>query len=99
MIWLMVVGAVGFYGVLLVALFVAMCQPPVRFGRIMRHFPEWGMSLVPFEPMWNVARGGALGVGDPAPDFSLRTVEGRGDVRLSSLRGRQPIVLVFGSYT
>jgi len=98
MAWLIVLG-IGLYGVLLAALFVAMCQPPLRFGRIMRHFPAWGMSLVLFEPMWSIARRGALRVGDPAPDFSLKAIGRKSDVRLSSLRGGQPIVLVFGSYT
>ena len=26
------------------------------------------MMIVPFEPMWSVARGGQIDVGDPAPD-------------------------------
>jgi len=44
---------------------------------------------------------GKLKVGDPAPDFELK-YEGKtkeGTVKLSSLRGKQPVVLVFGSYT
>jgi peroxiredoxin len=64
----------------------------------MRHFPAPLMMIVPFEPMWNSARGGNLRVGDSAPDFTLPRSDKSGDVTLSSLRGK-PVVLVFGSYT
>lgn len=37
--------------------------------------------------------------GDLAPDFSLRTLDGKGTVRLSDFRGKKPVVLIFGSYT
>jgi AhpC/TSA family len=40
-----------------------------------------------------------LKVGDPAPDFTLPLVKGKGAVRLSSLRDRKPVVLIFASYT
>jgi peroxiredoxin len=40
-----------------------------------------------------------LRVGDQAPDFKLRTKDGRKDVQLSSTAGKRPVVLVFGSYT
>ena len=39
------------------------------------------------------------GVGEEAPDFELRTLEGDGVVKLSDFRGKKPVVLVFGSYT
>jgi hypothetical protein len=39
-----------------------------------------------------------LSVGDPAPDFTLPAPSG-GEVRLSSFRGKIPVVLVFGSFT
>ncbi|NQT54514.1 redoxin domain-containing protein [bacterium] len=42
---------------------------------------------------------GSLKVGDPAPDFTLKQLDGKGTVALSSLRGKRPVVLVFGSYT
>ena len=80
------------------AMFVVMAQPPQRFGQIMRYFPMPAMMIVPFEPMWNVARGGTLRVGDMAPDFTLPTTNKSGDVRLAAYRGK-PVVLVFGSYT
>jgi hypothetical protein len=42
---------------------------------------------------------GRLKVGDPAPDFELARLDGKGKVKLSSFQGRQPVVLIFGSYT
>jgi hypothetical protein len=38
-------------------------------------------------------------LGAKAPDFDLPRREGRGRVRLSSHRGKRPVVLVFGSFT
>ncbi len=61
--------------------------------------------VIPFEPMWNVARAGTLNVGDPAPDFTLRVVDKKGHsqsgamVQLSSFRGRQPVVTRFSAAT
>jgi peroxiredoxin len=40
-----------------------------------------------------------LRVDNPAPDFKLKTKEGKGEVQLSSFKGKRPVVLVFGSYT
>jgi peroxiredoxin len=40
-----------------------------------------------------------LQIGDPAPDFKLKTLDGKREVQLSSFKGRRPVVLVFGSYT
>jgi peroxiredoxin len=57
------------------------------------------MYVVPFPPLWNVARGGQLKVGDMAPDFRLQTVDRQNLVQLSSFRRERPVVLVFGSYT
>jgi hypothetical protein len=87
------------YALFLAGMFWAMRQPPERFGKIMSHFPMPAMMAVPFEPMWNAARGGTLLVGDAAPDFTLARVDHSADVTLSSFRGKQPVVLVFGSYT
>jgi hypothetical protein len=89
----------GLYAVFLGAMFWVMSQPPDRFGAIMRRFPMPLMLIVPFETMWNQARGGTLHTGDIAPDFTLPTADKKSEVRLSSLRGRMPVVLVFGSYT
>jgi hypothetical protein len=93
------IAVVVIYAVFLAGMFYVMRQPPDRFGQIMKRFPMPAMMLVPFEPMWNVARGGQIDVGEPAPDFNLRTADKRGRVSLSSFRGQKPVVLVFGSYT
>ena len=100
MSWLLViaVAAPAAYGVFLAGMFVVMCQPPVRFGRLMRHFPMWAMPLMPFETMWTIARRGTTRVGGLAPDFTLRTIDRQTQVTLSAHRGR-PVVLIFGSYT
>jgi hypothetical protein len=98
MAWLLL-GGLTVYAVLLAAMFVVMCQPPRRFGRIMAYVPMPAMAIVPFEPMWNVARGGPTRVGDMAPDFVLPTADRKSQVSLASFRGKQPVVLMFGSYT
>jgi hypothetical protein len=87
------------YMVLLSGLFVAMLQPPAVFGRIMVKLPAVAYFLFPFEPMWLVARRGHLKVGDPAPDFALKTADSSQVVRLSWFRGEKPVVLIFGSHT
>lgn len=76
-----------------------MCQPPEVFGSFMKHVPMPVFLLLPFETLWNRARGGSLQVGDAAPDFSLRTADRASTISLSSFRGSKPVVLVFGSYT
>jgi hypothetical protein len=88
--WAILVGTVA----------AAMLQPPERFGLFMRHVPMlvvWG--LTPAKRIWLWARQGTLREGDLAPDFSLATVDHRGQVTLSEHRGHRPVVLVFGSYT
>jgi hypothetical protein len=90
---------VSFYVVALAGMFLVMCLPPERFGRVMRHLPMPVMRVLPFPPLWNVARGGRTRVGAPAPDFALPTLDRQREVRLSPFRGREPVVLVFGSYT
>lgn len=37
--------------------------------------------------------------GDVAPDFELKSVDGKRQVQLSSFRGERPVALIFGSYT
>src|SRR4051812_22795919 len=73
--WWTVAVALVVYVVFLAGMFVVLSQPPLRFGRIMRHFPMPAMMIVPFEPMWNIARGGTTRVGAMAPDFTLSTVD------------------------
>jgi hypothetical protein len=38
-------------------------------------------------------------LGESAPDFALKTVDGRDEVTLSKLIGPRPVVLVFGNFT
>lgn len=40
-----------------------------------------------------------LAVGAPAPDFRLPLANGKGEIQLSSFRGKKPVVIAFGSYT
>ena len=44
-------------------------------------------------------REGELRVGVPAPDVSLVALDGRTPVRIADSIGKQPLVIVFGSYT
>ncbi len=41
----------------------------------------------------------APGLGDLAPDFELRDIQGEDPIRLSSFRGHKPVALIFGSFT
>ena len=83
----------------LCAAFVAIMHRPIVFGEVMRHVPGPTMMLVPFKQLWFVARAGRLNVGDQAPDFTLPAADRQSSVSLASFRGKQPVVLVFGSYT
>jgi hypothetical protein len=38
-------------------------------------------------------------VGDPAPDFTLKTVDGAATITRSKFHPDRPLVLVFGSFT
>ena len=40
-----------------------------------------------------------LKLGDVAPDFTLKKLDGKGALKLSSFKGQKPVVLVFGSIT
>lgn len=42
---------------------------------------------------------GSLKEGDAAPDFDLAAPDGKTREKLSAYAGKQPVVLVFGSYT
>jgi hypothetical protein len=77
----------------------AMRQPPEVFGHVMAGMPMPAYFLFPFETMWTDARKGSLKVGDPAPDFTVQTLDSRTPVKLASLWGDKPVVLVFGSFT
>jgi hypothetical protein len=44
-------------------------------------------------------RGGLAVEGKTAPDFKLKSLDGKRTVKLSSFSGKKPVALVFGSYT
>ncbi len=95
--WAILLAAV--YVVLTAGLFVSMLQPPATFGRVMARLPTVAYAVFPFRLMWLVARNGTLHIGDVAPEFSLKTPDGSGQVSLSSFKGHQAVVLIFGSHT
>ena len=95
----LVTGLASLYLVALGAVYIAMRQPPERFGAFMSHVPMPAMMAVPFRPLWMSARAGRLSVGDPEPDFTLPTTDHSREVKLSEQWRRRPVVLVFGSYT
>jgi hypothetical protein len=77
----------------------AMHRSPEDFARVMKHMPWEVFLVVPFESLWTRARAGTLHVGDHAPDFSLMKLDKSANVRLSELNAKQPVVMIFGSYT
>ena len=78
----------------------AMHQPPETFGRVMSRMPAAVVFLsLPFETLWTHARAGDLRPGDAAPDFNLLKLDKSDRIQLSALTAKQPVVLVFGSYT
>ena len=87
------------YAALLFAMNRAMHEPPEQFGRFMSKMPVAVFLVAPFETMWTRARAGNLNLGDPAPDFTLSTLDKSSRVTLVSIRSDKPVVLVFGSYT
>lgn len=87
------------YAVFLGFIWWAMNQPPETFGRVMARMPGPTFLIVPFESFWTRARAGKLQPGDEAPGFSLMKLDKTTRVELSSLTARQPVVLIFGSYT
>jgi hypothetical protein len=93
-----IIGVVVLYVLLLGGLWGVMHRPTV-FGQVMKHVPDAAFMVIPFKTLWLFARAGNLKVGGTAPDFSLSTSDKKSLVRLSSLRGSKPVVLVFGSYS
>jgi hypothetical protein len=89
------VSWLGFLGLV----YTKMLAPPEQFGAFMQRLPEPFYFVLPFQTLWFRARAGVVNVGGPAPDFALSTLDKSKVVRLSSLRGSTPVVLVFGSYT
>ena len=81
------------------AALLGVMRDPTLFGRVMRRVPEPAFVVVPFKRLWFIARAGRLQPGDAAPDFDLPAHDQKSRVRLASFRGREPVVLIFGSYT
>jgi hypothetical protein len=94
-----VIGLAAVEAALCAGLYWAMRQTPDAFGNVMKRVPMPVMMVLPFETLWNRARGGSVQVGDAAPDFRLPTLDHKNTVQLASFRGDRPVVLVFGSYT
>ena len=42
---------------------------------------------------------GNIELGQKAPDFTLKSLDGKKTIKLSDYKGKKPVVLVFGSYT
>ena len=87
------------YTALLFAVNRAMHEPPEQFGLFMSKMPVAIFLIAPFETMWTRARVGTLNVGDPAPEFTLSSLDHSSQATLASIRNNKPVVLVFGSYT
>ena len=92
-------GVGSLYLLVLAGFYIAMCQPPERFGAIMSKFPMPAMMVIPFRPLWMSARAGRLAVGDAAPDFALPTTDHSRTIKLSEEWRDRPVALIFGSYT
>jgi hypothetical protein len=99
MLLLLLICLVLLYALASLGLYVAMRQPPEKFGAMMSRMPTVAMIVLPFKPLWMCARAGQLSVGDAAPDFALPTVDQTRTVKLSEEYRARPVVLVFGSYT
>ena len=99
--WFVGVAAICFVGWVSLVAYVnwAMHQPPEVFGHVMAKMPMPAYFVLPFETLWNRARGGQLSPGDNAPDLTVKKLEDHSPTNLASLWAERPVVLVFGSYT
>lgn len=99
--WAVTIAAVCLAGWVSLVVYVnwAMHQPPEVFGHVMARMPMPAYFVLPFETLWNRARGGHLTVGDTAPALTVKRLEDHTPTELASLWGEKPVVLVFGSYT
>jgi hypothetical protein len=83
-----------------VVIYSNMRKSPEEFGRFMARIPApVAFMAFPFETLWTRARAGTVNVGDAAPDFTLLKTDKSERVQLSELNQKQPVVLIFGSYT
>lgn len=93
------IAFVALYSMAFAGFDYAMHQPPETFAKLMMHVGPAPFLLFPFETMWKSARAGHLRVGDSSPDFTLPRLDESTPMKLSSVRGIRPVVLIFGSYT
>lgn len=96
--WL-ALGVVAAYLAFVGVSYAAMLEPPDEFAQYMNAVPGPLQRIIPFPPLWKLARAGRLSPGDQAPDFHLETTGRDGKVRLSELWRERPVALIFGSYT
>ena len=59
--------------------------------------PAYWLRMLLTGQLGSMTKGPSLG--DPAPDFDLPTFDGKERLKLSSFRGKKPVVLIFGSFT
>ena len=93
------IALIVIYLFFLAAVYALMRQPPERFAAAIAKMPGPLFMVLPFETLWSRARAGSLAPGDTARDFQLSTLDKRSEVSLSAFRGKQPVALIFGSYT
>ena len=98
-----IIGKIAIVLVLVYAILMggllAVMRRPILFGRVMSHVPEPAFMVIPFKRLWFIARAGSLNVGESAPGFDLPASDKKSRVQLASFRGKEPVVLIFGSYT
>ena len=99
LVGIVLAGLGSLYILVLGGFYLAMRQPPERFGAIMSKVPMPAMMVIPFRPLWMSARAGRLAVGDAAPDFALPTADHSRTIKLSEEWRDRPVALIFGSYT
>jgi peroxiredoxin len=73
-------------------------ERPVPQGSESTNLPGPNSGPIPGPGMESVERA-SLPLGQVAPDFTLPEAAGSPSVRLSSFRGRTPVVLIFGSFS
>ena len=61
--------------------------------------PEAARERATVDRLQVASNRGGPAIDETAPDFELADAAGKNNVRLSDLRGKSPVVLVFGSYT
>jgi hypothetical protein len=64
----------------------------------------FSLSVTPDAAAQNQRRGAGpegapLKVGDEAPSFTLKSLDGKEEFELDSARANGPVILIFGSYT